>query len=133
MSIQSESFQDKFAKETRCRTDAITLDPVSLFNYRLRTAISRDRLNDAELGDFESLWKAFGGKLHSHRKHIDVNTARVAAGRNPIIGLILDGIGVDVGAEGGPGPQSSERNERDGGSKQELAKGLKSLFHWNHT
>lgn len=94
---QGEHWQNKWVRENRDRTDDVKIDPVSLLNYRLDTALSR-QLNEAEASDFEGLLAAFEGKLHHHRKHINVNTARVAAGRYPVIQRVMAELGVELGA-----------------------------------
>jgi hypothetical protein len=74
--IWNDDLQKKWGKETRNPADAVKLDAVSLFNYRLSCAITHGNLNESQLGDFEGLYLSFSKDLHHHRKHIDVNAAR---------------------------------------------------------
>jgi hypothetical protein len=62
-----DKFQDNYVKETRGPTDAVKLDPVSLFNYRLWCAATREKFGEAEIGDFGLLQRAFNHELHSHK------------------------------------------------------------------
>ena len=94
--MKDDAWQKDFAKQTRNPADAVKIDPISLFNYRLSCAITREKLSDEELGDFPGLYWAFSKDLHSHRKHIDVNAARIAVERYPQIESILLDIGVDI-------------------------------------
>jgi hypothetical protein len=74
----------------------VNIDPVSLFNYRLSCAINSE-LNADEESDFQSLYDAFHHHLHHHKKKIDVNAARIAAGRYSVIQRVLMDVDVDLG------------------------------------
>lgn len=76
MSMRDDNWQKDWGKKTRNPADAVKLDAISLFNYRLSCGITHEKLSEAELGDFAGLYLMFSKDLHNHRKHIDVNAAR---------------------------------------------------------
>lgn len=108
MLTKNDDWQKDWAKQTRHPTDAVKIDPVSLFNYRLSCAITREKLSAEELGDFAGLYWAFSKDLHSHRKHIDVNAASLGVERYPEIESVLLDIGVDISKGKGKEPQKSK-------------------------
>jgi hypothetical protein len=147
----NDGFTDKWPRDNRDRTDEVKIDPVVLFNYRLNCALTRP-LQGIEVGDFQSLYTAFERYLRHHKKHIDINSARVAADRYGVIGEILRNLELDVGVggwqkqvpvqmDGGsnsalPGPSvgifGDQRNSETGGVEEKLVKGFKNLLHRHH-
>jgi hypothetical protein len=136
--MTDDKWQKDWGKQTACPADAIKLDPVSLFNYRLSCAITHEKLSDAELGDFEGLYTSFSKDLHHHRKHIDVNAAKIAVERYPQIENVLADIGVDISRgkehERMQAPVLDEGRGLERGYEEDLVKGMKkhSFFHRKH-
>ena len=85
------------------------LDPISLFNWRLECAVTRDGLGEDEMWDFESLESAFGAELREGVKKgkINVNMGRVAVGRYERLRGVLARIGI-VGGGGGEDGRRAE-------------------------
>ena len=79
------------------------LDPISLFNWRLECAVTRDGLGEDEMWDFESLESAFGAELREGVKKgkVNVNMARVAVGLYERLRGVLARIGIVGGGEDG--------------------------------
>ena len=100
ISNQTDANQEKFAEDTRGHTDAVRLDPVSLFNYRLRCLATHEMFGDPEIGDIQPLCQAFGYELRQNRKSVDVENARIAVRRFPLLGSTLVDLGVDVATKG---------------------------------
>jgi hypothetical protein len=145
----SDHFMHQWLRDNRDRTDEVNIDPVVLFNYRLSCALTRP-LQAVEVQDFQSLYTAFERHLRHHKKHIELNTARVAAERYGVIGKVLQDLGlelevvqkqapvqVDSGVRTGlPGPSSGgfgdERNSGIDNAEEKLVKGFKNLLHRHH-
>jgi hypothetical protein len=134
-----DKFQDNYTKETRGPTDAVKLDPVSLFNYRLWCAATREKFGEAEIGDFGLLERAFSHELHSHKKHLDVHTAMIAVGRYPSLRPTLKSIGLEIDPDEEPSlmqkgqPESQAHRDWVHDNGWGLVQGLKRNFlHRNH-
>lgn len=100
ISDQTDADQEKFAEDPRGRTDAVKLDPVSLFNYRLWCLATHEMFGDPEIRDIQPLCQAFGYELRQNRKSVDVENARIAVQRFPLLGGTLVDLGVDVATKG---------------------------------
>lgn len=94
-------YEHDWIKTTKGRADEVKLDPISLFNWRLECAVTRDGLGEDEMWDFESLESAFGAELREGVKKgkINVNMARVAVGRYERLRGVLARIGIVGGGE----------------------------------
>jgi hypothetical protein len=90
-------------KTTKGRADEVKLDLISLFNWRLECAVTRDGLGEDEMWDFESLESAFGPELREgvRKGKVNVNMARVAVGRYERLRGVLARIGIVGGGEDG--------------------------------
>jgi hypothetical protein len=96
-------YEHDWIKTTKGRTDEVKLDPISLFNWRLECAVTRDGLGEDEMWDFKSLESAFGAELREGVKKgkVNVNMARVAVGRYERLRGIMARIGIVGGGEDG--------------------------------
>jgi hypothetical protein len=79
--------------------------------------------------------------LRHHKKHIEINTARVAAERYGIIKRVLQDLGLEVEVDSQvktalPGPSAGsfgdERNSGIDNAEEKLVKGFKNLLHRHH-
>src|ERR1700733_5715758 len=94
-------YEHDWIKTTKGRADEVKLDSISLFNWRLECAVTRDELGEDEMWDFKSLESAFGEELREGVKKgkINVNMARVAVGRYERLRGVLTRIGIVGGGE----------------------------------
>src|SRR5271156_2869413 len=94
--IQQKINDHDWIKKTRGRKDEVKLDPIVLFNRRLECAVTRDKLGEEEIGDFESLERAFGTDLREgvRKGRININMARVAVGKYKGFTGVLRRIGI---------------------------------------
>jgi hypothetical protein len=145
----NDHFMHQWLRDNRDRTDEVNIDPVVLFNYRLNCALTRP-LQAVEVQDFQSLYTAFERHLRHHKKHIEINTARVAAERYGVIGKVLQDLAlevevvqkqvpvqVDSGVRSDlPGPSAGSfgdgRNSGIDNAEEKLVKGFKNLLHRHH-
>jgi hypothetical protein len=147
----SDRYVNQLCRDMRDRTDNTNIDPIILFNYRLNCALTRP-LQDIEVEDFQVLYTAFERHLRHHKKHIEINTARVAAERYGVIVQILQSLGLEleVGVRQQqmpvqadrevtsilPGPSvgnfRDERNRQSDSAEEKLVKGFKNLLHRHH-
>jgi hypothetical protein len=140
----NDHFMHQWLRDNRDRTDEVKIDPIVLFNYRLNSALTRP-LQAVEVQDFQSLYTAFERHLKHHKKHIEINTASVAAERYGVIGRVLQDLGLEVVQKQAPvqvdsgvrtalpGPSAGsfgeERNSGIDNAEEKLVKGFKNLLH----
>jgi hypothetical protein len=119
-------YEHDWIKTTKGRADEVKLDPISLFNWRLECAVTRDGLGEDEIWDFESLESAFGPELREGVKKgkINVNMARVAVGRYERSRGVLARIGIVRGVEGEEEkPPEYDRGKGEKGLEDEKQRG----------
>ena len=124
-SQQSEHWQHKWLKENRDRTSEVNIEPISLFNYRLDSAVNHD-LDDDQVSDFQSLLTAFQRDLTHHKSKVSVNSARLAAERYNSVRIIVSRLGINLSLVPQTEVRASEHHEAG------LIKGFKGLFHRHH-
>jgi hypothetical protein len=92
--------KEKDPEDFRSRADEVNLDPVSLFNYRLWFLATHLSFGEQEVRDIESLVQAFKHNLQVNRKRVDVENARRAVDKIPMLEHALVWLGVDLSLEG---------------------------------
>ncbi|KAF4631557.1 hypothetical protein G7Y89_g6577 [Cudoniella acicularis] len=112
---KTDDWQKQWAKETGTHTQMgeVKLDPISLFNYRLNTVISRD-LTSEEIDDFTNLYTNFERDLKHHKENIDVDNARLAAGMYEVVGRVLEDLSVELAEVKGKERRGDEEDELPG-------------------
>ena len=76
---------------------AMSLTPVSLFNYRLWCLATHESLSgDPEIHDIEPLFEAFKHDLSNHRNEINLKYAKVAIRTHPQLIDVLAKLGIDM-------------------------------------
>jgi hypothetical protein len=112
----------KWIKKTADEREEVKLDPIALFNHRLESGVTRDRLSEEQIGDLEILDRAFSTELRDGVKKgkININMARLAVGKYRGFGRELTILGIFTGEEWRQVEEEARRKGGWGSEKEEL-------------
>jgi hypothetical protein len=112
----------KWIKKTADEREEVKLDPVALFNHRLESGVTKDTLSEEQIGDLESLERAFSADLRDGVKKgkININMARLAVGKYRGFGRELTSLGVFTGEEWRQVEEEARKHGNWGSEKEDL-------------